>query len=326
MKYFLNGPRSPIKKDMSGKTILITGASAGIGKETALELLEQGAKVILASRSESKSLTIIKKSKNSQNGYFYPLDLSSYNSILQFVEILNTNFPDGIDILINNAGQAFSIPELTSDLIEKSIETNFIGPFILTALLIKKIKPNGKIINVASEAHKLFGLELIENLEKDLDFLNLQSYYSSFKMYGFTKLANIVHAKFLAEMYPSLCSTSLHPGVVSTEIWDKVKGCQKICVNVLKPFAYFFVKNERMGAQTTVYLAYEDVSKISNGGYYADCREKKTKGLMGTPGIEKRVMGYTKVLIEKYLKDLPDDLKEHIEMIDKSEFKLTIKK
>ena len=84
IKYFCNGPASPIKKDMTGKIILITGASAGIGKETAIELLDQGATVICASRSRERTMTVINKSKNKERGVFYSLDLSNYNSTVEF--------------------------------------------------------------------------------------------------------------------------------------------------------------------------------------------------------------------------------------------------
>ena len=317
IKYLCNGPASPIKRDMTGKIILITGASAGIGKETAIELLDQGATVICASRSEDRSIAVINKSKKPENGIFYALDLSSYTSTVDFAGKIKQDFPNGIDILINNAGQAFTNPELTNDNIEKSIQTNHLGHFILTALLIKHIKSNGKIINVSSRGHKRTKLFTFENLEKDLEFANLRNYYEIFDFYCFTKLANVIHAKFLAKNFPQITSASLHPGVVYSDIWDKIEGVYNFIFNCLKPFAYVFMKNEKMGAQTTVYLAYEDNVKITNGGYYKDCAEIAPEGIVHYQGIDKRIMNYTKNLIEKYYTNLPEDLKKHLEIIDK---------
>lgn len=317
IKYLCNGPVSPIKRDMTGKVILITGASAGIGKEAAIELLDQGATVICASRSKDKSISVINKSRKPENGVFFPLDLSSFKSTVEFAEKIKIQFPNGIDILINNAGQAFTNPELTNDGIEKSIQTNHLGHFILTALLIKFIKPNGKVINVSSRGHKRTKLSTVESLENDLEFANLRNYFEIFDFYCFTKLANVIHAKFLAKNFPNLTCASLHPGVVYSDIWDKTEGVYNFIINCLKPFAYIFMKNEKMGAQTTVYLAYEDNEKITNGGYYKDCAENTPQGIVNNQGMDKRIMNYTKNLVEKYFTNLPEDLQNHLEIIEK---------
>lgn len=319
-KCYCNGPKSPIIKSMSGKIILITGASAGIGKETAIELLNQGAKVILASRNQEKSNSVINKSNNKENGLSYSLDLSSYNSVIEFSEKIKKEFPDGIDILINNAGQAFSYPELTKDKIEKSVQTNHLGHVILTSLLIKLIKKDGKIINVSSRGHKNCRSSTIESLEKDLEFENLNTYYECLRFYCFTKLCNVFYAKFLAKNYPEITSVSLHPGVVYSEIWDKTEGIFNCILNCLKPISFIFMKNEKMGAQTTLYLCYEDKEKIRNGAYFKDCRETATEGLSLRPGTEKRLMFYTKDIIKKYFSDLPEDLKEHLALIEKMKY------
>ena len=318
IKYFYNGPASPIKRDMSGKVILITGASAGIGKEAAIELLGEGATVICASRSQDRTIAVINKSKKPENGVFYYLDLSSFKSTIDFAEKIKKNFPNGIDILINNAGQVFPKPELTDDRIEKSIQTNHLGHFVLTALLIEKfIKPGGKVINVSSRGHKRTEQSLVENLEKDLEFENLSNYYEMIEFYCFTKLANVIHAKFLAKNYPHITCVSLHPGVVNSDIWDKTEGVFNFIVNCLKPFAYFFIKNEKMGAQTTVYLAYEDNERLTNGGYYKDCAELAPEGIVHNQGIDKRIINYTKNLLEKYLTILPEDLQWHLKIANK---------
>jgi retinol dehydrogenase-12 len=320
LKCYYNGPKSPIKKDMTGKIILITGASAGIGKETAIELLDQGAKVIVASRNQEKSIAVINKSKNKQNGISYSLDLSSYESVIEFSENIKKDFPEGIDILINNAGQAFTYAEFTKDKIEKSIQTNHLGHVILTSLLIKLIKKNGKIINVSSRGHKNCRSSTIDNLEKDFEFKNLNDYFECLRFYCFTKLCNVFYAKFLAKNYPNITSVSLHPGVVISEIWDKTEGIFNFLLKCIKPIAFIFMKNEKMGAQTTLYLAYEENEKINNGGYYKDCREEATGGLTHRAGTDKRIMLYTKNIIEKYFKNIPEDLKEHLEIIGKVKY------
>lgn len=318
LKLFLKGPISPIKKDMSGKTIIITGASSGIGKETAIELLNQGAIVICASRNQLESIKIIKKSKNPQNGQYYFLDLSSIKSVLDFVEKIKKDFPKGIDILINNAGQCFSYPYLSNDKLDKAIQTNFLGHFILTSLLIKSLKNKGKIINVSSKGYKYCTYSTIEDLEKDMDFKILDDYYDVLRNYGFAKLCAIIYARFLSKNFKNITSISLHPGFSFTNLWYNTEGISYFCFFCFKPLFYFLLRSEKMGAQNTLYLCYEENENINNGKYYRDFKEEDTIGISNDPLIEKRLMSYTKNIIEKYFnRNLPKDLKEHLELIEK---------
>lgn len=320
-KLIANGPKTPITSDMTGKIVLITGASAGIGKETAISILNLGATVICASRSEEKTISIINKSKNKQNGFFYKLDLSSFESICSLAEKIKRDFPAGIDILINNAGQAFYQMSLSENGIERTIQTNHIGQFILTALLINQIKPNSggssKIINVASAAHNFPLKGLIEKLEKDSEFAGLSDYYSTMKFYAFSKLANVIHARFLAKNFPQITCASLHPGVVDTDIWSHYTGIVKCIVYSLKFLFWIFIKSEKMGAQTTLYLAFEKNEKIKSGGYYADCKVKSVGGLAKNEEFDRRIMKYTKELVQRYFKlEMPEELRKHLELVE----------
>jgi len=315
IKLIANRPSSPVISNLREKIIILTGASAGIGKETAIGLLNQGAKVICASRSEDKTNEVINKSKFKQNGFYYKLDLSSFKSIIDFSNKIKNDFPEGIDILINNAGQIFTLLSLTEDNIERTIQTNHIGPFILTGMLIDHIKPNGKLINVSSTAHQFAKIDLLETLENDIDLLKLNNYYNFMNFYSFTKLANVEHIRFIAKNYPNLTTASLHPGFVDSDIWKNSSGCFKILTYCLKPLMWFFMKSEKMGAQTTLYLVHEDNEKIKNAGYYDDCKEKLASGLANVNGINERIMKYTKKLIEKYFNDMPIEIRKHLDLI-----------
>jgi len=301
---------------MTGKTVLITGASSGIGKETAISLLNNGAFVICASRSEEKTNQVISKSKNKQNGYFYKLDLSSFTSITEFTEKIKRDFPAGIDILINNAGQIFYNMSITEDALERTIHTNHIGQFALTAMIIDIIKPEGKVINVSSVAHSFKLTSLIEKLEKDLQFAELTQYYSAFNIYAFSKLANVVHARFLAKNYQKITCASLHPGVVDTDLWSHYTGIVKCIVYSIKYLSWIFIKSEKMGAQTTLYLAYEKCEKIRNGAYYADCKEKSVGGLARNEEYDMRIMKYTKELFERYFPSMPQEIRKQLDLVE----------
>ncbi len=316
VKLIANSPKSPLISDLSGKIILITGASAGIGKETAIGLLDQGATVICASRSEEKTFKVLEKSKNKKNGVFYKLDLSSFNSIIELVEKIKIDYPNGIDMLINNAGQIFTQMTLTENNIERTLHTNHIGQFILTGMLINKIKPNGKVINVSSAAHQFPKTRLLENLEKDIEFSNLRNYYNFMGLYSFTKLANIIHAKFIAKNFPNIITASLHPGFVDSDIWNSATGCFKFLSFVFFPLAWLFMKTEKMGAQTTLYLAYETNEKIVNGGYYDDCKLKNPVGIIKQEDIERRILKYTKNIVETHFSNMPSELRKHLDLID----------
>ena len=143
-----------IAHDMSGKLIIITGASSGLGKFSALELVSKGAKVIFACRNETKTKNIFKEiPEGKKNLAIYEnLDLSSFKSVINFVNNIKTNYPK-IDILMNNAGAAPYSYKITEDNFESYIEGNFLGHVLLTYLLIDHMNINSRIINLASLGH-----------------------------------------------------------------------------------------------------------------------------------------------------------------------------
>jgi len=129
-----------ISHDMTGKLIIITGASSGLGKFTALELVSKGAKVIFACRNEEKTRNIFNEisMENRHLAIFEKIDLSSFQSVIDFAERIKQNY-EKIDILMNNAGNAPDNFRITEDGFDSCIEGNFLGHVVLTYLLISKI-------------------------------------------------------------------------------------------------------------------------------------------------------------------------------------------
>ena len=202
---------------LDGKTVIITGANTGIGLETAVDMAKRNARVILACRSEERgerAAVEVRKRSGNDNAVFVQLDLASLDSVREFAAKILEEEPR-IDILINNAG-VMAVPErkLTKDGFEMQIGINHLGHFLLTNLLLDRIKeaPSARIVNVSSRAH------LRANL--DLGDLNLEKSYDAWTAYGNSKIANILFTRSLARRLKGtrVTTNSLHPGVIMTEL------------------------------------------------------------------------------------------------------------
>lgn len=254
------------------KHILITGGNAGIGKETAIALAKQGAKVIIAGRNISKTTKAVKEIKAaSKNEEVYSLqcDLASFDSVRACTEAYKDQFGQ-LDVLINNAGLIATKLQFTKEDHELTIGVNHLGHFLLTTRLIDLLEQSDepRIINVSSGAH----------YRGKIDFDSFKGEhgvkkYNGMEAYSQSKLANILFTKELARRYPSICSHSLHPGVVATEIAEKNdnKAWWKIVWKLFKPVMLSPAK----GALTSVYLASSPEALKTNGKYFEKQKEKE---------------------------------------------------
>ncbi|KAK4017950.1 hypothetical protein OUZ56_000024 [Daphnia magna] len=208
-------------KKLTGKTVIITGANTGIGKETAIDLAKRGARVILACRDPKKAAIakddIIRESGN-KNVVIRQLDLASLKSVRKFAaDILKSELR--LDVLINNAGCATIEKTLTEDGLEYQMQSNHFGHFLLTNLLLGLIIKTGtaRIINVSSEAHRMAKRLNLDDLTFDREPADSKI----LRIYGATKLCNILFSKELAKKLEpfgkNITVNALHPGVVHTE-------------------------------------------------------------------------------------------------------------
>ena len=215
-RYFAGGVcRS--KAMLDGKTVIITGGNTGIGKETAIDLAKRNARIILACRSQEKGKKAevdIRRESGSSNVHFHQLDLASFKSIRYFAKKVLSE-ESRIDILINNAGVMYCSFGKTEDGFETQFGVNHLGHFLLTNLLLDKIKqaPEGRIITVSSMGHT-FPSKL------NLDTINSETHYSPYNAYHQSKLANVLFTKALAKRLTgtNVTANSLHPGAVDTEL------------------------------------------------------------------------------------------------------------
>jgi retinol dehydrogenase 12 len=277
---YINGGVCRIERDLRGKTVLITGANTGIGKETARVLAGMGANVILACRSRDRTQPtvddIIRTTKN-QNVRFLQLDLSSLDSVEDFSKRFLREYPR-LDILILNAG-IMMIPkrQLSAEGQETQFSTNHLAHFLLTNLLMKPLKAAGssRVIVLSSMAHK-WG-------EIHFNDLTLQNNYSDMRAYAQSKLANVMFARQLQKNFDReglpMTAVSVHPGGVRTELTRNVSFVYKTIKAVsFLPF-WYLSKSPLQGAQTSLYCALEDQAKLVPGAYYADCKVAKENKL-----------------------------------------------
>ncbi|XP_034561955.1 retinol dehydrogenase 12, like [Notolabrus celidotus] len=250
---------------LDDKTVLITGANTGIGKETAIDLAKRGARIIMACRSAERGEAAVKEvieSSGNQNIVYMKLDLADSKSIREFAEAVNRDEPK-LNILLNNAGVMVCPYGKTADGFEMQIGVNHMGHFLLTYLLLDLVKKSApaRIITVSSMAHTWGSIKLED--------INSEKSYDKKAAYSQSKLANVLFTRSLARRLEGTGVTaySLHPGVVQTDLWRHLSGPQKAIMKMVSPFT----KNSSQGAQTSIYCAVEPTLDKESGGYYSDC-------------------------------------------------------
>ena len=220
-KRYFGGGVCYSKAKMNGKTVIITGANTGIGLETAVDLAGRGARVILACRSKEKgeaAVDKVKRRSKSENAAFVSLDLASLDSVRKFAsEILDKELR--IDVLINNAGVMVPPYTKTADGFELQFGVNHLAHFLLTNLLLDRLKqaPSARIVNVSSLAHE-WGKINFDDLQSEVS-------YSRGGAYGQSKLANVLFTRSLARRLQgtNVTAYSVHPGSVRTELGRHIK-------------------------------------------------------------------------------------------------------
>lgn len=288
------------QRKMNGKVVIVTGATSGIGKETARDLAKRGAKIILACRNVDKANEtkdeLIQSTENN-NIVVKKLDLSSQKSIREFAEDLH-KCESKIDVLIHNAGTAETRTKVTDDGLEMTMATNHFGPFLLTHLLIDLLKKaeSSRIVVVASELYRLASL--------NLDRLNPLDSYVPIYLYYVSKYANICFTKELARRLEGTGVTAncLHPGMIDSGIYR----------NVPAPFSWAmwvvikgFFKTPEQGAQTTIHAAVSEGLEGVTGKYFMDCRERYVSSGANNQAKAKKFWE----LSEKFCNMLPTDPK-----------------
>ena len=270
-KRYFEGARCHSTKSLKGKTVVITGANTGIGKETAVDLAKRGARVIIGCRNMEKgkeALKEIQERSGSTDVFLEKLDLASLDSVRKFADNILKN-ERRLDILINNAGVATCPYQKTADGFEMQIGTNHLGHFLLTMLLLDRLKSSApsRIINVSSIAHAMGSGKI------DFDDIHFEKNYESWEAYYRSKLANVLFTRELSKRLEGTHVTvnALHPGAVSTELQRHIF----LSSVLMSPFRWYFFKTPEQGAQTTIYCAVSEEMEGVSGKYLADCSIKE---------------------------------------------------
>jgi NAD(P)-dependent dehydrogenase (short-subunit alcohol dehydrogenase family) len=254
-------------RTLTGRTILVTGSTSGIGLATAEALARMGAAVIVHGRNADKAKRVVTgliRATGNQQVSFVQADFASLADVRRLAEELDARLPR-LDVLINNAGTAVigRSRTLTGDGYEMTFAVNHLAPFLLTNLLLDKIKKSmpARIIVVASEAHRTANL--------DLDDLMGERGGVGFRAYSRSKLANILFTRTLAKRLEGSGVTinAVHPGVVHTGLLSASSTPYKLIMIL----GGWLMKSPQQGASTSIYLASSSEVDGRSGGYYADC-------------------------------------------------------
>ena len=255
-------------RNIEGKTCLITGATNGIGRVTAVELARMGAELFLIYRDQARAdetVAEIRKKTGNEKVHLLHADLGSQKQIRGVAaEFLATGKP--LHVLVNNAGLGNTKRMMTEDGIEMVFVVNHLAYFLLTILLLERIKQSApaRIVNVASDAHR-FGTI-------NFDDLGGERRYSTFGAYGQSKLANILFSYELARRLAGTGVTvnCLHPGGIASGLWANNGPLARFIMKA----GTLFLKTPEQGAETTIYLASSAEVEGVTGKYYANCKEK----------------------------------------------------
>jgi NAD(P)-dependent dehydrogenase (short-subunit alcohol dehydrogenase family) len=273
---------TPSPGSLVGQAIVITGASSGLGLESAKRLAGAGASLVLTARTAAKGilavatinahLEAIRVSYGEQTVSYKVVDFDN----LDAVKAVDWSDVDKIDVLVNNAG-VMALPDrtLTKNRIEKQMQSNHVGPFLLTAMLADKLSDTARIVNLSSSAHQFAAV----TGGLDFEFLwKAELGYSPWLWYGYSKLANLYFTQELQRRSDASSSknwtvTAVHPGVVATNLGRYTFGSESSSLDRLGSLvASAVLKSPEEGASTQVWLA----AGNGEGGKYYENRKEQT--------------------------------------------------
>jgi NAD(P)-dependent dehydrogenase (short-subunit alcohol dehydrogenase family) len=249
---------------MQGKTVVITGATSGIGAVAARRLAEQGARIVIVARDTQRAEETLRELRTANPAAAHSAhfaDLSRLRDMKRVAAEIAAAEPR-IDVLMNNAGVLVSRNQRTEDGLEVMFATNHMSYFVIANLLLERLRASGggvRIVSTASAAHH----------RGRLDFEHLQDQKGA-SDYGTTKLCNILFTRELARRIAGTGVTAncLHPGFVATRFGDNAGGPIRVGLAIAKRL---FALSPEEGAKTMVYLASSPEVAGRSGGYYSKC-------------------------------------------------------
>jgi retinol dehydrogenase-12 len=239
--------------------VLLTGATRGIGRAAALELARDGVEVALVGRDPERVEALAREARATGGGapvHEHVADLMLMADVRALAEEARERY-EHIDVLANNAGALFASRKETSEGFEQTFALNHLAPFLLTNLLRDRLV-GGRVVTTSSDAHKSGLL--------DLDDLQAEKSYSAMRVYGTSKLCNILFTRELARRAPELHANCFHPGVVRTGFGKNENGIWRVLTTLGGPF----FRSPQRGARSLVWLATSAEAAPLTGEYVQD--------------------------------------------------------
>jgi NAD(P)-dependent dehydrogenase (short-subunit alcohol dehydrogenase family) len=249
---------------MHGKTIVITGATSGIGEVAAIHLAEQGARIVFTARETVRADATMEKLRRANGAVEHSAHLADLSLLSEMKRVAGEIAQEPrIDVLINNAGAVFNARQETGDGLERTFALNHMSYFVITNLLLPNLKSGARIVSTASGAH--------QRAKLNFDDLQNRRGYSGFPVYSRSKLCNILFTRELARRIAGTGVTAncLHPGFVATRFGDQSGGLLSAGVRAAKLLGAI---SQEEGAKTIIHLASSpDVAAVS-GEYFYECK------------------------------------------------------
>ena len=267
--------------DLQNHVVLVTGATSGLGKVTAIELAKMGAHVVLLARNAEKAEATQREIRAAAGHDLVEILLADLADLGQ-VRRAAAEFAarhSRLDVLVNNAGLIFGAErQVSADGNEMGVATNHLGPFLLTALLFEQLRasPAARIVNLASAAYQFARPRLA-------DFQSTRG-YGAMRVYGNTKLYNIMFTQELARRLRAhglrnISTNALHPGAVASNFGDNGGGWMTKVIQWSRPF----MLSVALGAETSIFLASAPEVENVSGGYFAKKKAEPVRHAFNTP-------------------------------------------
>lgn len=275
---------------MSDKSCVVTGANSGIGFVTARELARMNADVTLVCRDEQKGRAAQDEIREAvgRETRLELADFASLDAVQDLAERLRAQAP--IDVLVNNAGLMVTERSETVDGFEHTFAVNHLAPFLLTNLLLDRLREReeARVVNVASRAHS--------RVDLDLDDLQSEKSFGGWNTYCRSKLCNVLFSVELARRIEGsgVTSNALHPGVIASGFGRENRGLWKWAMML----ARFVMVTPEEGAKTQIYLATSDEVRGTNGKYFVDAKPAATSAQGSDPDLARRLWEKSEALID----------------------------
>lgn len=281
--------------DLTDQSVLVTGSTDGIGRETALALGRLGADVMVHGRDSEKGTKVVAAIDHAGGqADFLRADFTDFDAVRDLADHVADRV-ETLDILVNNAGAYFRSGQLTEAGFERTIAVNHLAPFLLTNRLRPLLSDSGRVVTVSSAVHR----------RADLDFRSFRSVedFDGLEAYSRSKLANILFTRELARRLEGPTANCLHPGLVpGSALWREAPRRVRLGVDLVNRLPHaisrWFAKTPVGGAETSVYLAVSPEVADVTGLYYADCEPKTPSAVARDDALARELWSRSATLVD----------------------------